>query len=432
MTFGPPPTSAEDDTIVLQLRDENNVVTAEIDRFDSYSFNSHFLVPTDAFSFSIGDEAVLRSIVDGLFVGQRVSLVINGLKQADGYIDRFHITTSRDAGTRLMVEGRDRLSPLVDANIDPRRYRFSAQSTLEDILVAVLGDFGWTRDHILIDNDANKNAITGSLRGTATTKKGKPLKSFLAHQLKPYPQEGAFAFLARLSQRFGLWIWVSSDGDDVIVAEPDFEQEAGWPIIHKLSDTSRNNVISSDVMVNGGNQPTVIIATGFGGGGEINRAGMKVAMVNELTGLNELGIERPEVIAELARHPDALLINQRASLGSLLVNGGIVGNLSRAKFRAMYLHDDESKTTEQLENYVRREMALKQREGVNAHYTFEGHTINGAPWCVDTLVKVDDDVSNMHTTMWVLSRTFEKSRSQGTRTQVELIMPHTLDFGGDG
>lgn len=429
MTFGPPPTANEDDTIVLQLRDENNVVTAELNRFDSYVFNSHFLTPTDAFTFTIGDEVVRQSILDGLFVGQRVTLSINGLKQADGYIDRFKVTSSRDGGTHLVVEGRDRLSPVVDSNVDPHRYRFSAQSTLEDILVAVLADYGWTRDHILIDNDANKSAITGSLRGTATSKKGKPLKSFLTHQLKPYPHEGAFAFLARLSQRFGLWIWVSSDGDDIIVSTPNFEQDAGWPIIHKLADTNRNNVISSEVMVNGGNQPTIIIATGFGGGGDNDRSGLKVAMVNELTGLNELGIERPEVIAELARHPDATIINQRAELGRLLVNGGVIGNMSKAKYRALYLHDDESKTVAQLENFVRREMALKQREGVSAHYSFEGHTINRAPWCVDTLVKVDDDVSNMHTTMYVLSRTFEKSRSQGTRTHVELIMPHTLDFG---
>ncbi len=317
----------------------------------------------------------------------------------------------------------------MDANADPKRFRFSAQSTLEDILVDVLADYGWTSDHILISNEANRNAITGSLEGIKTTKAGKPLKSFLAHQLNPYPQEGVFAFLARLSHRFGLWIWLSSDGDDIIVSRPDFEQDAGWPIIHKLTDTSRNNVIHSEVGVNASNQPSVIIATGFGGGGEYTRSGMKVAMVNELTGLDELGITRQEVVDELARHPDALLLNQRPKLGGLLVNGGVIANMSRAQFRALYLHDDESKTTEQLSNFVRREMALRQRSGVNAHYTFEGHTINGAPWCVDTMVKVDDDVSNMHTTMYVLSRTFEKSRQAGTRTSVELIMPYTLEFG---
>lgn len=429
MTYEGPPTANEDDAIVLQLRDENNVVTAEVDRFESYSFNSHFLVPTDGFSFTLGDEQVNRSIFESVFVGQRVTLSINGLKQADGYIDVAKVTSSRDGGTKLHVEGRDRLSPLVDANADPRRFRFAPESTLEDVLVSVLSDYGWTTDHILIDNAANKNAITGSLEGVKTTKKGKPLKSFVAHQLKPYPQEGVFAFLARLSQRFGLWIWVSSDGDDIIVSRPDFEQEAGWPIIHKIADTSRNNVLRSEVSINGGNQPSVIIATGFGGGGEYDRSGLKVAMVNELTGLDALGITRSEVVEELARHPDALLLNQRAKLGQLLVNGGVISDMSRAKFRALYLHDDESKTVDQLSNFVRREMALKQRLGVSAHYTLEGHTINRAPWCVDTMVKVDDDVSNMHTTMYVLSRTFEKSRGGGTLTHVELIMPYTLEFG---
>ena len=74
-------------------------------------------------------------------------------------------------------------------------------------------------------------------------------------------------------------------------------------------------------------------------------------------------------------------------------------------------------------------MALRQRDGITAHYTFEGHTLQGAPWCVDTIVDVDDDALGLHTRMWVMSRTFEKSRMGGTTTTVELIMPYTLEFG---
>ncbi len=380
-------TKPEGDNIVLQLRDSNGEITGELDTWESYSFNSHFLTPTDAFSFSVGDEVVRQSILTGLYVGQRVTLSINGFRQADGYIDNIKIHTGRD-GTKLHIEGRDRLSPVVDAN-------------------------------------------AGGLQGIATSKKGKPLKSAILHQLKPYPQEGVFAFLARITQRFGLWIWLTGDGEDIIVGRPDFTQDAGWPVKHKLNDTGSNNVITGEVSLSGSTQPSVIIATGFGGGGEYGQSALKVAMVNELTGLNELGIERPEVTEELARHPDAVILPVRASLGALLVNGGVVGNMVTARHRALFLHDDESKTIAQLENYVRREMSLFQRNAVTARYTFENHSMNGAPWCIDTMVKVDDDVSNMHTNMWLLSRTFEKSRESGTRTNVELIMPFTLDFGGE-
>lgn len=425
------PTSSqpESDAIVLQLRDDRGGVSQEVTNFVSYSFNSHFLTPTDGFHFTIGDEAVLRSLLGAVYVGQRVSLTINGLRQADGYIDRIHVRSSRDGGTELTIEGRDRLSKVVDANADPQKYRFTANNTLEDVLVHTLHGFGWTEDHVLDDNAANANIITGQLQGQRTSKKGKLLKSFSLHQFKPYPQEGVFGFLSRLSQRFGLWIWLSADGEDVIVSRPNFEQPAIVRLVHKLSDTGQNNVVTGECAINGTNQPTMIIATGFGGGGEYDRSHMKVIMVNELTGLTAGGLYRSEVRDTLLDHPEATVLDARGQLGSLLVNDGVVGNMVKAPHRPIYLHDDESKTIEQLENFVRREMALRQRDGITAHYTFEGHTLQGAPWCVDTIVDVDDDALGLHTRMWVMSRTFEKSRMGGTTTTVELIMPYTLEFG---
>ena len=63
MSTLPLTTTPEDDTIVLQLRDERGNVTSEVSNFRTYSFNNHFLTPTDGFSFTIGDEAVLRSML---------------------------------------------------------------------------------------------------------------------------------------------------------------------------------------------------------------------------------------------------------------------------------------------------------------------------------------------------------------------------------
>ncbi len=94
----------------------------------------------------------------------------------------------------------------------------------------------------------------------------------------------------------------------------------------------------------------------------------------------------------------------------------------------MYLHDDESATTEQLQCFIRRELALRQRRSLTYSVEMPGHTQNGKPWAVDTMVTVDDDYNRIHEDLYVLSRTFSKSRQGGTKTHLELIRPGTLEF----
>ena len=416
------PIRLEDDTIVLQLRDKNGSVFAEVNNFREYQFNSHFLTPTDHFSFVIGDEAVKKSVTDGIFIGQEVTLKVSGYVQAGGFVDRIRVTSSRGGGTEIHVEGRDWLSPAVDANMDPHKVRFKSSSTLLDVVRECFAPYGFGDvGQILASDEANGNVITGQHRGLKTSKKGKTLKSALSHQLKPYPHEGVFAFASRLTQRFGLWIWASADGLNLIVDEPDFTQNAIYDITHKTDDTSRNNILSAEVDADGGTQPTVIIATGQGGGGETGRTGMQVAMVNEITGVDLAGNVRPEVAAILDDHPNATILPLRADVGTI--------RLPDSRVRAVYLHDDESKTHDQLEDFVRREMALHQQHAIVARYTHEGHTLRGVPFYTNSVANIDDDILGLHNRMWCISRSFSKSRGGGTRTSTEWIMPGTLSFG---
>lgn len=416
------PMRPEDDTIVLQLRDERGTVTKEITNFREYSFNSHFLTPTDHFSFTIGDEQLKSSILDGIFIGQQVTLQISGYVQSGGFIDRMPLKTSRKGGTELHVEGRDWLSPAVDANMDPMKVRFKAGQSLLDVLRESFAPYGFGGiGQIVASDEANANIITGQTRGNPTSKKGKPLKSFQIHQLKPYPHEGVFAFASRLSQRFGLWIWPAANGETLIVDAPDFDQKAIYDIRNKGEEDT--NYETGEIDPNGENQPTVIFATGFGGGGEYPRAGMRVAMVNEITGLDERGWMRAEVSDLIGANPDATLLPVRQTLGKVW--------MPNARVRAVYLHDDESKTQEQLEAFVRREMALRQQNAVVVRYSFEGHTLRGIPWYTNSVANIDDDALGVHDRMWCISRNFTKSRGGGTSTSTEWIMPGTLDFGGE-
>lgn len=103
-----------------------------------------------------------------------------------------------------------------------------------------------------------------------------------------------------------------------------------------------------------------------------------------------------------------------------------------AKMRAprpLFLHDEESKTQEQLENFVRREMAQRLRASLEVHMVVDGHRApNGAYWATDTMVTLRDDLSGLNEALWIVARTFQKSRHDGTTTELQLIRPYSLVF----
>ena len=414
------PITPEDAPIALQLRDPGGSVITEVTNFREYSFQGHFLTPTDGFSFVIGDEAVKKSILQGIYVGQQVTLSVGGYVSSGGYLDKVKIRSSRK-GTEVHLDGRDWLAPAVDAEMDPAKTNFQASNTLLDVIVKCFAPYGFGEvGQILASDEANGNIITGQKRGLKTTKTGKTIKSALAHQLKPYPHEGVFAFASRMSQRFGLWIWASADGQNLIVDEPDFTQKAIYNLWNKTDDNSRNNLEEAELDVDASNQPSIIVATGYGGGGDTGRVGMKCIGINELTGVDASGAILPEVQDIVDANPTAVVLPIRSA---------IVGFMANARVRAIYLHDDESKTPDELQSFVRRELALKQQHGVVYRTIHERHEIAGVPLYTNSIANVDDDTNQLHDRMWCLSRTFQQSRDGGTTTHGEWILPGTLNFG---
>lgn len=432
------PAKPEDDTLILQLRDERGAVTTEVTNFAEYTFQADFLTPTDGFNFVIGDEAVLHSLRSNVYVGQEVTLSVNGYVQAGGFIDHLKIHSARGGGSEMHVEGRDWLSPSVDAEMDPRT-SFQSSSTLLDVIRGAFGPYGFGDiGQILSSDEANGNIITGQKRGLKTTKKGKTPKGLLGHQLKPYPHEGVFAFASRMSQRFGLWIWASADGQNLIVDEPDFTQKSIYELRNALDDTGTNNLITSDFDSKAENQPTVIVATGVGGGGDQGRSGMKVIVVNELFGIDVqtpsptttfVQPYRPDFTAGVAfvqkiidANPGATVLPTRSDFRQLPF-------FDRARLRVIYLHDDESHTPDELASFARRELALKQQHGFVYRTALEGHTISGVPIYTNSIANVVDEVAGLQNRMWCRSRTFHLSRSGGTTSTADWLLPFTLDFG---
>jgi prophage tail gpP-like protein len=387
-------------------------------RFLSYEMFEDYLTPAAAGNFSLAADELSDSDRNALLPGSRVEVSINDQVQILGYIDDIRSFGNRSSGSVWTIEFRDWLSASVDAHVDPQT-RVKPTDTFEQAVIKILSPFGVTV--IAEDAIANRNAITGAIYGTPTSKKGKPSKKAIAHECKPYQAEGALAFASRITQRAGLWIRPAVDGKTAIVAAPDFDQPSRYAIRLKTDGTQRNNVTDWDVRKSRLDQPSLIFGAGFGGGGEWPKSTLRGAIINPL-----IALSNADIVAQLlsaypglvgATPPAPAIVS---AIGSIMLDPNA---------RPLYLYDSESKTADELRAYLRRELALRMRKSLVAQYTIEGHTLGGHPIAVDTMIDVEDDIAGINGPLWVLSRRFTKvSGEQGTKTQVHLIRPGTLLF----
>jgi prophage tail gpP-like protein len=155
--------------------------------------------------------------------------------------------------------------------------------------------------------------------------------------------------------------------------------------------------------------------------------------VNPLLGFDENHNRLPEIDTILKKFPGAIEVTnedgQRAFKSSTFFYRAKTG----IPPRPMFLHDAESKTQEQLNNFVKREMSLLLRQAIRANYSVEGHSQetpeNGrVVWTPDTMVHVVDDAAGLDEEMYVLGAHYNKSRTGGTTTSLSLILKNSIAF----
>lgn len=414
----------------------------QLKHFEGYDFASDFLTPCDSFSFHFGvDEAgIPPELQASLMLGAEVQLEVEGNTLAAGHIDDIEFEADRNGGTLISIHGRDKLGQTLDAVADPT-FKLPNGGTLAELIKQQLAPFGWSSDDDFeIDNEANRDAkkgkrgikIKSSSSGSSGGKKrrkkkkskgkgNKRLEDFILHQTKPYNHESVFHFLSRVAQRHGLWIWCSADGSQIIVSTPDYNQEPAF-LLHRGRD-GKGNILSGGVHFNLSEQPSIIIADGFsvGGDGSYGHGRVKAHIVNPVLG----DLHKAQIEALLAKHKGTVknILNQAAFPYPIDPT---------LPFRPVFLHDDESKTQEQLNAFVKREMSLMYRKALTASLVVEGHGQTDGDafvaWTPDTVVDVDDEISGMFEQLYVLGVTYHKSRSAGTTTTLSLIRLNSIDF----
>lgn len=383
-------------------------------RFLSYEYCEDYLSPSDESHFEIAERELSQIDAAALAPGSVIQVLVNGNVQSVGILDRVEAEVDRGAGSVVRVSCRDQMSLAVDAQVDPQLV-FRDNQTLADILTACYGPLGFT--DFQIDNVANRNIITGRVYGTPTSKKGKPLKSYILHQEKPFPNEGLYAFTSRVSQRFGLWIRPGATAGQLIVAKPDFDQQPRYGLQHVLTGPGvlSNNVERGHFGKSREEQPSILYADGFGHGGDFAKSHLRAGITNPVVNADNSAI--------IDAYPDVKLLDVPDVSAAF-------PPLIEAKARPAFLYDPESHTQDQLNAYLQRELALRMRKALTARYQFMGHMLNGQIPAIDTIVNLNDQRPTVRWQgpLWILGRRFSKSASDGTRTSLELILPGALSF----
>lgn len=387
--------------------------TRQFDRFLSYEYNEDYLSPSDSGSFELAEKELQNEDLAVLQLGATVQVLVGGNLQSTGILDEFESNVERSSGTVVRMEYRDAMSPAVDGQIDPKT-RFVDTQTLADVVETVFGQFGFT--NFVVDNEANRNIITGRTHGTPTSKKGKPLKSYTLYREKPRPMEGAYAFASRISQRFGLWIRPGADGKTIVIAKPDFDQEPRYGLQHTYDATATaNNIERGHFKKSRREQPSVLYASGFGSGGQFDKSRLRSGIVN------------PVVDAD-----NSALINayKNVKFASVPPVTAAFPPLAESSARAAFLFDNESHTQAQLDAFVLRELSLRMRKALAARYEFMGHKLNGQTISIDTIMSLNDQRPTVKWAgpLWILGKRFSKTPTAGTRTVVEMLLPGSLVF----
>jgi prophage tail gpP-like protein len=466
--------SPDNQTLNITVTPPGGGAAVQYTSFISYDYISDFLSPSDSGSFTLNTGELSRQDLQTLVLGASVQVTLNGVTQSNGNIDDLHYSGSRKSGSLLEIRFRDWLARAVDAELDPQGVRYKPGMTLDQLMTRTFAPFGIRA--LVNDNYANRDAIRGRTYGVKSSKRNKPLKSYVLHELKPYDSEGAFTFASRVSQRFGLWIWPAVDGGTLVVSKPDFDQDPSYQIHLRLDQSDvHNNVIDWDVTKSRKQQPWFIVARGFGGGGASAKSTIEAYIINPYVqttldpakyfgaqqanpGPPQNTQQQPDLLtqavqnflltgnsentAAILRVPLAqpsqapALANQYPSSQAIIPPFDIdqYSDLSfipiQEPFPApMFARDTESHDQSQVAAYLQRQLSLHTRKLLTASYTIEGHQLNGQPIAIDTIVDVNDDISNLHLQLWVKGRRFHKAAgSTGTTTTLECLLPGTLQF----
>lgn len=388
----------------------------EIKRFKRYSLESDYTVSTDGWELEVYEEDAKRIAKLRDIEVQPVEILIDGAQQLLGRVD---ITDIGGDGSAVTLQGRDYLADIVECHVDPA-LKFKEQMTLGDALKLALSPCGISTvadpDEIAIQNVRSGKKLKGG-------KSGKTFKAIKLEDFKPEPNTGLFDICNRLVARHGATLQPSNRRDTIIVDAPDYKQS---PVATLKRTKDQNlsgavNIITASARRDYSHMPTAALFTSKNGrGGE---GGAKLEVNLDFRKLADaFGGELKAKLPRIAAGTDKAARRKP---------GSATGLESGQLYRFLYARDDESRNSEQLLAAAKRSVAQRLKDTLVYRCKIRGHRDekSGAIWAVNTIVQIDDDICNVHEPLWVHSRRFSNSPTEGATTELVCWRPEAFQIG---
>lgn len=425
-----------------------------IDTWTDYDLDSDLLTPTDGFrlTFAAGGEPARRRELKALLVkGSRVKIfaVHEGARslQLSGVLEEIQTTTTRESGTIFSVEGRDLACFLVDSSCKLGLQQIAA--TFAATVRNAVQEFGL---EVVVDNSANRDLMTGravrvpeSLRNRErarvhgvdpssysrsmqrrAARQGIPLdqatgdyavatsdavgtstdsarvtraqaraatarrtasnglspgdvERLRVDEARPQASETVWEYLDRHARRLGLLMWMTCDGK-LVLSAPRYDQppSARFVLRDESRDEDPNNVLSATVIENVSESYSVVKAFG--------------------RGRSDASLARP-------------------AIGATVVDPDLPPDFHKT----LIVRDKSIRSSNDAVRLANREMAKHKLKGLVVNVVVPNHGQNGLLYATDTIATVVNEPAGVDEDMYVVSRTFRRSREHGTTTELRLV-----------
>ncbi|MCG8418461.1 MAG: hypothetical protein MJE77_11015 [Proteobacteria bacterium] len=224
---------------------------AEIGGWSQASIDSDVLTPADAFSLSrpYDDEAFGRLPLD-----TEVQILVNGAPVLTGFVEE----RSGDYST-MTISGYDKIKRLLAESAPLVRFGGKSLADVAGELVAP-----WF-DRVTLSNTRNRDLLRG--RGNKARARGGRLLDEPTDPRKSDPGDCKWGVLEELLERAGNLAWSSGDGNELVIAAPNYDQEAQ----HSFTVTGHDaNCRRMRYRESNANRYALIVAAGTGYGDDAN------------------------------------------------------------------------------------------------------------------------------------------------------------------
>jgi prophage tail gpP-like protein len=400
-----------------------------ITAFESYEMTSDLLTPSDAFSLALsvpGSAEYRASILARIRANPTVTISIGrdvpGIAirapQMVGIIGSLAYEANKDHGATLRVSGTDKGGLLTTSSANPS-LQVTSETEFTSFVRTLVAPYGI---QVITESSIARNLATGgnsnsfqrvrsrvargagvttssvsrralrdagstSAVGTSTPRSqaaarsghangmvGDDVRDLKISEAKPQVGETIWEFIDRHCKRFGILAWMDPQGR-LILSAPDYEQAPLYHLRRNLSPgTAPNNILSGGFTEDIGSQPSSVTVYGRSRGHDETRTPF-VAVVEQ-----ESFFHRPLVV-----------------------------------------HDNAVRSVEEARRRGLRELHQRAQEKFVLEYEVRDHGNDGYVYAVDSIFDVQDEAIGVAGSYYCTSRTFTKSRTEGTKTRLRLV-----------